>query len=149
MSIKKAFREHLINDIDVGVLVASRIYPDHAPTNADRPYIVLTQVPTTSRERLLSGPSKLATSTIQVEVYDDHAAAAEELATAVRLSVDGLKGFMGDQAVNIRGAFVTGPDGSFSKPVDGSQVGAHVEVLEVEFHYYEEVPHRPVQHVGA
>ena len=149
MSIKRAFREYLINDIDVGALVDSRIYPDHAPTSAVRPYIVLTQVPTTSRERHFGGPSKLATSTIQVEGFADHAADAESLATTVRLSVDGLKGLMGDQAVNVRGAFVTGPDGSFSRPVDGSQVGAHVEVLEVEFHYYEEVPHRSVQHVGA
>lgn len=145
MSVLKAFREHLIDDPEVGNLVSSRVYPNHAPTSAEMPYLVLTQVPTTDRERHFGGPSKLATSTIQVQGFDRHAADTETLGTAVRLSVDGLKGFMGWEALNVRGARVTGPDYDFLKPVDGSQVGTHVATLEVVIPHYEEVPHRPVQ----
>ena len=148
MSILRAFRDHIIAAADVGALVVARVYPDHAPTSAARPYIVLTQVPSTTRVRHFGGPGRLATTTIQVEAYDDHAAAAEVLGTLIRLLIDGLKGFMGKQAVNVRGTFVTGPDGRHSRPVDGAQVGAHVQVLEVEFHYYELVPHRSVQAIG-
>ncbi len=149
MSIQRAFRDHLIDDIDVGGLVSARIYPDHAPTNAERPYIVLTQVPLTRRERHFLGPSRLATTTIQVEAYDNHAAKAETLGEAIRMSVDGLKGFMGTQAIDVRGTFVEGPDTRFSRPVDGGQTGAHVSVLEVEFHYRQDVPSRPVMAIGA
>ncbi len=137
--IQRAFRDHLANDPDVAELVGERIGPVRGATSRALPYITY-QIISQSRDYHLGGPSGHLVANVQIDVWSNDAVEADTLAAAVRRAFDGFYGVMGDQAVNVKGATVTGPSTDFEVPVDGSQGGTFRVTLEVQVGYIESVP---------
>jgi hypothetical protein len=65
-----------------------RVYPQIAPDNVERPYIVYQRV-TQNVENVLSGRTGLINTRLQVDVYASTYAQAQQIATAVAGLMDG------------------------------------------------------------
>ncbi len=109
--------------------IAERAYPQKAPQNAPRPYIVFRRI-SGSPERHMRGAAALAQARIQVEAYADTYGTAKAVGDAVRTTLDGFKG---DVAVSggtffVRHLSLQNDTDDFIAPQDGSDGGVHVVI---------------------
>lgn len=130
MSAGKAIRAILIADADVLAVVASRIYPNQAPQDAARPYLVYTVI-SRDHHNEKSGTSGLCRSRVQIASVGGRGAydTADDLANKVRLALTNYVGTIASVAVT---SILPDQDGDrFSVPVDGSD-----ETLDAVFQDY-------------
>jgi len=78
----------LTGDSGVSSLVATRVYPQIAPENADYPHLVYQQI-SAGPARRLDGASDTFGTLQQVDIYARTKAVAETVADAVRACLDG------------------------------------------------------------
>ena len=84
MSMQELFVTLVQNATDA----QDRVYPQIAPDNVERPYIVYQRV-TQNVENVLSGRTGLTNTRLQVDVYASTYAQAQQIATAVAGLMDG------------------------------------------------------------
>ncbi len=84
MSMQELFVALVQNATDA----QDRVYPQIAPDNVERPYIVYQRV-TQNVENVLSGRTGLTNTRLQVDVYASTYAQAQQIATVVAGLMDG------------------------------------------------------------
>ena len=142
-TIKGAIYDRLRNDATIIAIVGSAIYPSPAPRGQNPPYISFQRVDKMT-ERHLLGPNSLARARFQINCWAQGPDDADELAEAVRRSLDGLrKQTMGTVDVDSI-AFLSQRD-SITDPTDGSETVEYVCSMDFRISYREQLP----AHVAA
>ena len=97
--IEEGLRAHLIADAGVAGYVGERVYHEILPQNPTLPAIVFSHV-SDSRNGMLESPDPLITQRFSVDCYSTKSDSVKGLATAVRLSLNGLTGNLGGEPVD-------------------------------------------------
>jgi len=98
MSISSGVRATLLNDSTVKALVLTRVYPRLLPPKITLPAIAYQQI-SSIHEQKLSGPADFAVTRFQITCIAKTYEEVVELATAVRLALDGYSGTWDDMTV--------------------------------------------------
>lgn len=142
-TIKGAIWDRLRNDSLVTAIVGQQVYPSPAPRSADPPYISFQRISKQTEHHLL-GPNTLARARFQINCWAQGPDEADELAEAVRRSLDGLmRQQMG--AVFVDSIFFLDQRDTATDPSDGSETVEHVCMLDFRVSYREQLP----AHVAA
>jgi hypothetical protein len=97
--LEEGLYAHLTSDSDVTDLVSLRIYPLQVPQDVDLPAMAYQRI-SGPRDQSQAGPSGLVWARIQLTFLGSTYLEAKTVAGAVRGSIDGFKGTMGDVVVN-------------------------------------------------
>jgi hypothetical protein len=98
-SLEVELRAFMLADAAIAARVGERIYPAPAPQNATMPFITFQRISAT-REYTLAGPAGLAGALMQIDCwadapeYDGNYAVTKDIATAVRLCLEGYAGLL-------------------------------------------------------
>ena len=98
------FFTYLQTVMQVTALVASRIYPNRAPQEAQRPFVVWTRVGV-DRQQLYCGQSALIKGAYQFDCYGVSATQADQVHRALKNAMQDYAGLMG--AVEVRHCHLT------------------------------------------
>lgn len=116
--LNEAIKTRLGADSAIAAMVASRIYPTTSPEPGGNPpalYPAITYWHVTEpHEHALEGPAGLATPRVQIEAWSNGVDEAWELSEAIRHSLDGFRGPIGD--VTIVGALLETRRGATYQP---------------------------------
>jgi hypothetical protein len=83
-------------------LVANRVYPDTAPANVARPYIIYQSVGGQAVNFLEASPPGIRNTRMQISVYADTRLAAAAMAHQVEdAMINGMNGFVLDAPISI------------------------------------------------
>lgn len=97
MSVETGLYSHLVADSDIAALVLNRVYPFRVPQGATLPALTYQRV-STDRRPSLSGPSTSRVKAyFQIDCYSESVSDVRDLATKVRLALDGFKGTLGSE----------------------------------------------------
>ena len=98
MTLETALRTYTLADATVTALAGIRMYPRKLPQGPTLPAIVYQRIDT-RREHDMQGPDGLPRPRVQVTAWAASVAAAEELAAAVRVRLDGYRGAWGSVTI--------------------------------------------------
>ena len=123
MSIRESLFRHL-QTVARGVFADADCYPMAAlPKKPPFHYITFQRVSNTHARHLLGG-SGITNSRWQIDCWARYASEADQLADAVRRSMDNLNGDFGDAGNLIKiNSFLEDDAEDFVPPIDASQVG--------------------------
>ena len=138
MSVRKALYTHLTGDTDVTDEVSTRIYPNVAPTSATLPYAVFNIIGS-EHDQHLGAATGLVRRTVQLDVFASDSVEMEDATEAIRGSMDGYGGVLGDDSLLTR-IHLTGESDDYIPPTDGSEVGVHHARMEWSIWHTESVP---------
>lgn len=133
----KSIRTYLQTKSTVTDLTSTRMFPDHLPQNTTLPAMTYAVVST-------NGPQHMTASAgysdfrVQLDCYADTYAAAQNLAEQIRLVMHGYSGAMGTDTVDV--VQLANGFSSYDDPIDGSDKGRHVYVLEWRLWVAETIP---------
>ena len=137
-SIEAAIIQRLKANSGVAALVGTRIWPHEAREGAPTPYIVY--YGTTEIEHHMGGKAGLASCELTLEVYADGAegySTVRSVTNAVRQCLDGYRGTINVttpqltvEAVDIRTCFCETHADAMAAPIDGSEKGRYVSVMQ-------------------
>lgn len=133
MSLRTAIASELKADVTISGLVGTRVgMGGYASPKWDLPYITF-QVISGEHARHMTGGSKLAVKTVQVNLYETDPEKAETLAEAARELLDNFRGTMGNGAntVSVR-CCKLGPE---IDDVEAGSPGAHTRIYSVRQTY--------------
>ena len=94
-SPEQAVVDQLENDPAVAGILGDRIYPVIAPATAALPFATWRRQ-AVQREQTLSGPMRMPTVTLAVDLYDTTYAGVRQAADRVRAVLDGFRGNVGN-----------------------------------------------------
>lgn len=105
--IRKALRSHVIGNAAVAALASTRMYPVKLPQGETRDSIIFNEISGIG-DHHMEGASGLATVRMQIGCWSQSADGAHALHLAVKESIDGYRGVMGDgnNAVEVQGIFI-------------------------------------------
>lgn len=92
---EQTLADQLQSDPEMALLVGGRIYPVIAPASASLPFITWRRQ-SVQREMTLSGPSRMPTATLAIDVFAESYQAVRELADRARAVLDGFHGDVGN-----------------------------------------------------
>ena len=92
---EKLLADRLQSDPAVAAILAGRVYPVIAPASAGLPFATWRRQ-AVQREQTLSGPLRMPTVTLAVDLYAETYEAVRELADACRACLDGWGGGVGN-----------------------------------------------------
>lgn len=123
----------LAADATLTDLVATRIYPDQAPTRATRPYVVYRRElhETTYHMGGAIGPK---VSRFALETYASSRRLAWQAAEAIRALLDGFRGTLGS-ATTVRGTFFEDESDDAIAPADASEQLTYRVTQDVALHH--------------
>lgn len=101
--IEQALESQLKNDVDVAAIVSTRVFPVILPATPTFPAVTYTLL-TGDRTHSMDGPSGLASPSFQVDSWASTYSSVKDLASKVRIALDGLKGTV--SSVEILGVFI-------------------------------------------
>ena len=143
MSVESALYSYLSGIAGVTSLLGSgssfRLYPDLAPASVARPYATLFVV-STNRVRLVTGPGGIAAARVQIDVWAITSLSRSSVSDALRVALDGYRGSMGSELLDVRGVIVDGPFNSMERPEDATEVPIYRARMDVEIIYAETIP---------
>lgn len=122
----------LANESTISAIVSSRIYVSKAPQGATLPHIVITQIGAEANQTL-DGTTGLRFVDFDIDCKDDRSVGAETLGDAVRVFIDDASGTAGSQT--IKAVLLNDESTDYEPPVDGSDKGVHVVLLDVTIQY--------------
>ena len=122
----------LANEATISAIVGSRIYVSKAPQTASLPHIVITQIGS-GENQTLDGTTGLRFVDFDIDCKDDRSVGAEALGNAVRVFIDDASGTAGSQT--IEAVLMNNESTDYEPPVDGSDKGVHVVLLDVTIQY--------------
>lgn len=124
MSWITALREHLVTDVTItafiGVEPNARVFPDAAPTDTDKPYIVLERISATSGHNY-AGANGLVTHRVQIDVWGNTKTEVINLGERIRQRNDGFFGDMGTENLPVQFLRLEDRDDRLSLPNRGSE----------------------------
>jgi Protein of unknown function (DUF3168) len=132
MSIEGAIVLTLKADSAVTAIVAGRVYPMIAPQSAAMPRVTYTIV-STDIDQILTGPSGLRITRMQIDNRATSYAQAKSLADLVRAALDNLSGLI--DSTDIQTVQVQTLIDNYEQPTDGDQIGTYNVVLELVTHH--------------
>ncbi len=124
-SIKAAIYSHLTHDPTVVAFVDERVYPmGTAPATPRYPILTYQRI-SGVHERHLRGGTGIANSRMQINVWADSGLEADQLADAVRVSMDNFRGRMGqdDSIATVLAVLLEDDSDTFVPPTDQSATG--------------------------
>lgn len=139
MSLKKALYTYLTAQVGITNLVSTRLYPSVAPESAAKPYAVFSEV-TSDHKHHLTASAGLVIRRIQIDLYGTTALGLDALKEAFRAELDGFRGVMGTDSLDVRHVMLSNEIDGFNNPIDGDQTGIHTTILEYEICHSESVP---------
>lgn len=92
---EKLLADRLQADPAVAAIIAGRVYPVIAPASAGLPFATWRRQ-AVQREQTLSGPLRMPTVTLAVDLYAETYEAVRQLADACRACLDGWGGAVGN-----------------------------------------------------
>jgi len=92
---EKLIADRLQADPAVSAILAGRVYPVIAPASAAIPFATWRRA-AVQREQTLSGPMRMPTVTLAIDLYAETYGAVRELADACRECLDGFGGQVGN-----------------------------------------------------
>tara|TARA_R110000751_G_scaffold273379_4_gene374117 strand:+ start:24 stop:425 length:402 start_codon:yes stop_codon:yes gene_type:complete len=122
----------LANESTISDIVSTRIYISKAPQTADLPHIVVTQIGS-NENQTLDGTTGLRFVNFDIDCKDDRSVGAETLGDAVRVFMDDASGTAGSQTIDA--VLLNDESTDYEPPVDGSDKGVHVVLLDVTIQY--------------
>lgn len=114
MSIEAAFFSFLSSNSAVAALVGTRIYEEIAPQKEARALIVYQVISETRDAYSLQGANGQVETRLQVKCYAESAVARRVLKDAVRMALDGYKGFW--SGTEIQSVFFDDAGSAFEEP---------------------------------
>lgn len=122
MTLKTALFDYLSNDAGVVAIVGDQvdgvpgIYPMTAPASAgDPPWVTYQELSRISWNHMLA-ISGLVRSRLEVDAWATTPLVADALAEAVRLAMDGFRGLMGDEELDVRSCFLEDAQDDYEPP---------------------------------
>lgn len=115
--IDDALRTHILGDATISGLIGTRLYPQMAPHDVTRPFMVYERT-ATDRLRSHDGPSGLSEAVFAYNLFDTRFSGVKALADALRKRLDGFTGTV--SGVDIRAVFVEDESDVFEAPSDAS-----------------------------
>ena len=95
---EQTLADQLQNDPEMALLVGGRIYPVIAPASAALPFCTWRRQ-SVQREMTLSGPSRMPSVTISLDLFAETYPAVRELSDRARAVLDGFRGEVGNYLV--------------------------------------------------
>lgn len=117
--------------------VATRIYPNHAPQDAARPYIIYAKFGG-SPVYEMQGETGLANARYRFECVADKPLTAKTVANALRGELSGYRGLMGSDFIS--SCFLTNDSDDYEIDPHGRETGFPSVIADYEFHYQQSVP---------
>lgn len=143
MSVESALHNYLGGVVGVTNLLGSgtafRLYPDLAPAGPTRPYATMFVVSTT-RDRRVTGPGGIARANVQVDAWAETSLSRATVAEALRVALDGFRGAMGSELLDVRAVIVDGPFNSMERPEDASEEPIYRARMSVQVIHAESIP---------
>lgn len=137
MTIERALYSYLTSDAEVAALIATRLYPETAPTERlyAFPYITYTQ-PARQNVYAMNGFTGLSRASFTLDVWTDSQPSREAVARVVEAAVhawapDAREG------VAIRRATVEQQADDYVPPTDGSERGTYQRAMDVDVWFKE------------
>jgi hypothetical protein len=144
MSIEGAFRDQLLADSKVSTALGTRVYPNFAPTSADKPYAVYS-IEDHEFIEYMTAPISVATVDIELRLYSLSAVERDVISTNIRMAIERFDGPMGLYSVNVRRCKLTrGPLTDVIPPTANDQRGIFTAVMTFSITYRVEIPTRPI-----
>ena len=139
MSLKKALYTYLTAQVGITNLVSTRLYPSVAPESAAKPYVIFSDV-TSDHKHHLTAAAGIVIKRVQFTIYATSALIADAIKEAFRAELDGFRGVMGTDSLDVRHVMLSNEIDGFNNPIDGDQTGIHTTILEYEICHSESVP---------
>ncbi len=136
MTIESALYDKISGTTAITDLVGTRIYPELAPAGVARPYLTY-QVISTTRSRHFTGVtgSQVDFVRVDVNVWADTSLSRRNVVEAVRDALDGFRGAMGTEALDVRRVEVGGPSMSSINPEAADETPLYRAILDVEIYH--------------
>ena len=122
----------LANETTISAIVGTRIYISKAPQTAALPHIVITQIGS-EENQTLDGTTGLRFVDFDIDCKADRSVEAETLGNAVRVFMDDATGTAGSQTITQ--CLLNDESTDYEPPVDGSDKGVHVVLIDVTIQY--------------
>tara|TARA_Y100000004_G_C8875452_1_gene395177 strand:- start:24 stop:446 length:423 start_codon:yes stop_codon:yes gene_type:complete len=135
--IGRGLRAYLVSKTSVTDEVGTRIYPGVLPQDATLPAVVYNLVFAEIHD-VLTGSSGSLTSTVQIDVYSDSHISSNGAAEAIRLVTQGYSGAMGSETIN--SVRLRNRNETYEPPTDGSDLGRHRVMLELDITHTNTIP---------
>jgi len=132
--MREGLRKLLLATASVTSIVGGRVFITRVPQKADREkeHILITQM-SSEENKSFDGTSELRFLSFDVDCKGATSSKADILAKAVRALLKDYTGAAGDQTVEA--VLFNGESDGFEPPVDGSDKGLYVTVLDFQIQY--------------
>jgi len=135
--IRTSLRQYLAAQSNIAALVGERIYPVVLPQSAAFPALTYSRT-SGGHDYTLKGSSGMAMPTFELDCWGETYDAADELAEAIRLKLNGFNGTMGDTEVKV--CVLDDEVDAFEPNDDASAEGVYRITLRYRIQYTESVP---------
>ncbi|MCP5017108.1 MAG: DUF3168 domain-containing protein [Ketobacter sp.] len=139
MTIESAIYSHLSTKSSITALVSDRIYPQIAPNSAEYPFITYNIV-TEDHDHSMGGATGLANLILQLDVWASTVPTQVSLSEALRNALDGFKGLMGSEDLDIRNCFLQNRASFFEPRTEGKEIPDYRTTLDFSIWHVETVP---------
>lgn len=139
MTIETALFSYLTGKSEITSIVSTRVYATVAPSSPTYPYITF-QMVSNNPEHHMSGNSPITIVRIQLDAWARTVATQQAISEAVRNALDGYRGQMGAEALDVRRAFLDNRN-TFEEPdKHGKNLPVHRASLDFSIWHVEAVP---------
>ncbi len=142
ITAQDALIQMIKDDSDVSSLAGSRVFPDIAPENPRKPYVVVTQI-SAPRPHHMGGASGIVFNRLQVDGFAKSRLQAKDLKDRIRLATDGYTGTVSvaAQTFTFRRCDMVSDNDAYVQPVPGEDTGGVRQIsLDYETTNAETVP---------
>lgn len=139
MTIERAIASYLRGKPSITGLVGDDIYPEVAPDKAPYPFITYTII-SESHDHAMSGATGLAQVTVQLDVWTSTFADRVSVSEAIRNALDGFRGSMGAENLEVRNCFFSSRSTSTERELEGKGQPIHRATLDFSIWHVESVP---------
>lgn len=142
MSLKTAFRDHLLGDATITGYVGTRIFPFIAPPETALPYIIYSRIQA-DHDITFTGSSGMTDQLLEVDSYASDALTTESMADAVRERCHGFRGSMGTPTLDVRWMRLVDEDDRLTVANKGSEIVTHRVRQDISIWFIESIPSFP------
>lgn len=138
MKIERAISTYLMGKSTVIALVGTGVYPFPAPASASYPFITF-QLITEEHSHSMSGAVGLTNPVMQIDIWSESFSDQMLVSEAVRNALDGFRGDMGSDNLNIRNCFLQNR-ASFTESESEGRAPVHRSSMDFSIWHVETVP---------
>ena len=140
-TIYEALHDEMSQDATIaGIVTLSAnepaVFPGIPPKDATAPFISFRRI-SYVRVNSLDGPTTLARPTMQIDCWGSDNETMVQLSEAVRSLLDGFRGQMGDDNIEVRRADLVGQNDDPEDPTDAGNVKIHRNRMDFEIWHIE------------